>query len=337
MTTTQELFPDLLNRKTTRICWGWRYPKEKAPQLEDVFDAEGIVMPGAHCLLVYGNETRNDILQRWAQLGVQWAHLSGGWSNPMTMEFNLMRDLPGNVPFADRTVGDIGEGLRSLWRPRLRFSYLEAWRQILVAKGISKNPQELAVMKIGELLDLGAPDFWQLYVALDQEKIIGQTTSSPFPATEYEHGFLVSELHPVCAEGRIAIPISNVTGSRALGTRLLNHFLVFLVNGEAAAIESYVSHALWVAEEAQRKGKKVPYQDFPVSEIRRYAAAFVETARTVREEIESIVAASSHITAIQYAVLVYVLDGLGIGIYKFPKAVPHCFIKFNKEDVWRLA
>ncbi len=71
-------------------------------------------------------------------------HLSGGWSNPGAVESNLLRGLPGDVPFSERTVDDVIGQSTNAHLPPIRFDYPLAWQGIWATalRGLAKETKE---------------------------------------------------------------------------------------------------------------------------------------------------------------------------------------------------
>ena len=242
----REIIPDLLDREVTQICWGVRYPEKEAPALQDVFSAEGITVKTSECVIVYGDNTRDQIINHWQKRGHKWIHLSGGWGNGMTLELNLYPNLSGNVPLMQRRIKDVVQG-----KPKpIHFDYLGGWKQILQAKGREFSED----LKIGELLPLGAPTYWDLYARKEEKEIfLGRSTLAPFPGTEDEPGFLIAVINPEFSGKRYPIGMSNVTGSRGLGTIGLNYLMVFLRHSEKKTKEVYIKDTLWRVQQMQKE------------------------------------------------------------------------------------
>lgn len=102
-----EYFPDVLS---SRICYGLRKPEDALPTLGD----QVVPLLGETCLIVYAQETMNDVIKRWREKGESTAHLSGGLPNPMTMsiQFGFQKRADLKVkPFAEHTIGHIQESI----------------------------------------------------------------------------------------------------------------------------------------------------------------------------------------------------------------------------------
>jgi len=324
----RDIIPDLLDREVTQICWGVRYPEKEAPALEDVFSAEGVTVRRSECVIVYGDYTRDQIIKHWEERRYRWVHLSGGWGNGMTLELNLYPNLSGNVPLMQRRIKDVVQG-----KPKpIHFDYLGGWKQVLQAKGKEFSEG----LKIGELLPLGAPTYWELYAnAKEKEVFLGRSTIAPFPATEEEPGFLITVRNPEFAGKRISIGLSNVTGSRGFGTIGLNYLMVFLRHSEKKTKEVYINDTLWRAQQMQKEGRKLPFDQ---NEVWKYADAFVKSAALIKDDIKEILARFSkdEVEGLQYAVRQYIADGLPAQGNSFPFTKPYCFVKV-REKGWEIA
>lgn len=294
-----KIIPDILDEKTTRIC--------TPPIPTDQSIIEGINVE-KRCHTVYDESSRNEVLKDLKNYDTEWVHLSGGWRNPMTAEYKFFRHEPGDKPFNERTVGEYKQHLP------IEFNYLESWKE-LAEKGKGKlSDEEFKKMKISELLKLGAPSYWDLKI---DDRIIARTTNAPFPGTEFEMGYIVTELDPFGYD----INISNTTGARGFGTIALNHLLTYLKHPEEKIKEIYIKEAEWRNEQSKSKRGK--------------ADAFIETAGSVKDKIKDILETyGKEAKGFQYACIIYVEKQIPAGIYTFPKSVPHAAIK--TEEGWKI-
>ena len=248
-----KIIPDILDEKTTRIC--------ALPILTDQSIIEGINAE-KRCHIVYDNSSRDKVLKDLKNSGVGLAHLSGGWRNPMTAKYKFFRHRPGNKPFDERTVEEHNQYLH------IEFNYLESWRELAEKEKGKLSGEEFNKMKISELLKIGAPSYWDLKI---DDRIIARTTNAPFPGTEFEMGYIVTELDPF----GYGINISNTIGARGFGTIALNNLLANLKHPEKKIKEIYIKEAEWRNEQSKRsKGKELPF----AGKEDKYAEAFIETA-----------------------------------------------------------
>ena len=323
----KDIIPDLLDRETVQICWGVRYPEKQAPAIEDTFSAEGITVRRSECVIVYGDYSRDQIIKHWEKRGWKLLHLSGGWANGMTLEFNLYSNLPGDVPLMERRVRDV---IRGQPKP-IHFDYVNGWKQILQAKGKEFSED----LKIGEILPLGAPTYWDLYATVEgKEVFLGRSTPAPFPATEDEPGFFIVETQPEFAGKRVSFGLSNTTGSRGFGTTGLNFLMVFLRHSENRAKKVYIKDSFRKAQQMQKEGRKPPFNP---EEAWKYADSFFESAGEIKDDIKEILGRYSkdEVKGIQYAVRQYIADGLPARVNRFPPTKPYCFVK--REQSWEVA
>ncbi len=315
MSSKYNILPDLLDENITRIC--------SAPIKEDQY-LEGLDAKKDKCLMVYDESTRNEVLETWERLPYEWFHLSGGWRNPMTAEFKFFRDQPGDVPFKERMVGDYEEHLP------IEFDYLNNWREMIRDLNKEISEKDFRNMEISDLLKMGAPPYWDLKA---EGKIIARSTSAPFPGTELEMGYIVCEKQPEFKDKTFNKSISNTTGARGFGTIGLNHLLTYLQHDENKVEEIFIKEAEWRNEQSKAtRGRELPFS----GREDVYAQAFVETAGLVKDEIlELLDKYGTEASGFQYACIIYVVDQIPASVSKFPKSVPHAFIK--TEDGWKRA
>src|SRR3989344_5293566 len=231
--------PDLL-RDDTLECLGSRNPAEDPaePKIEEVLQAiHGDVlqietgMSFKKCLNLFGHHTRDEVLSGWEKLeGVKRVHLSGGWSNPMSLETNLTPDLPGNVQFQHRVAGDVMQGIVGNLRPPIHFDYPHAWRGMWEAEKsriadanatgkvdagldarVKKFNRPFEEVNIGDLLRLPAPDYWVTWSGYGPQKVmLGRTTNGPSDSL-YPHGFILIQQGLRFLDRETKLTISNST------------------------------------------------------------------------------------------------------------------------------
>lgn len=324
------LLPELLKPGATTVCWGIRHPEEGKASDTDTFNLEGLILTYGECVMLYGNNSREDAFKVWEERGAKSVHLSGGVGNPMTMEFNLLRSLPDS-PFNERTIGNIKEGIRSSQRLPVYFDYPNAFQRLAEKEEIKDSIDNTT---INEALRWGAPEYWEMLASIEGKTInLGKITSRPF-VTGYGNGFIVVEKNPKFGDQEVDFTISNTTGAGGLETKLGNHFIVFLTEGEEKAKEQYIKEAKFTAEELRAKNMPVL---FDLTRLDKYAEAFVESARMVEIDFRSVFGKYNgrDLKGIQFAFNTLATDRIGVTVYPYPSHMPHAFVK--EGDLWKPA
>lgn len=349
------LLPDLAN-PTQKVCYGSRDVED--PNVVGVYELvmrrEMGVESGGRCVTIYGGRSRDYVLDGWEkELELERVHLSGGWSNPMTAESNLMRRLSGKAELRTRTFGNVVEGLGDkIYRPPIFFNYPLAWQEMwgkklremsdrylsdsinsvvtqtsdpnfeMVARKVLRPLSEIP---IGDLLKLGAPTFWDTKA---HDRIIAKSSSGPFTQA-FAYGFFVSE-DGVEFEGRKAkLIISNVTGARGIDTTGINLWLLHAVHGREETEDAYVASAEAIEADMKSKGKEAPWKS---QDVRKLAKGFARTCEPVTELANRILNENPDADGFQLAMQVYYHSGLPIGVSKFPPTEPQAFVKEVTED-----
>jgi len=338
----ESIIPDLLDRKETLIVQGVvrPYPIEEEKDKiisSEVLSVDGILIPAGEMEMTYGDRSREQIWKDLAGKKEKWIYLHGGWNNALTIETNLCPSLSGDIPFAERKVKHIREGLKSPQRPRIYYDYtsdkdsLSGWRDLLRQKGIQLSDEEYAEAEIGYfLLQVGgAPTRWSTLVSLPDgdEFFCPPTTSTPFPGCEYGNGFIVTQNQPEFPEGKSRWSICNVTGSRGPDSIVLSALLVFLRHDEATVKNFYINDAMHRAGQIEKKGGTPP---FTQKDVEEFVPAFIETLKPVKEDILAVLSKYDDIQGFQYAVNIMNMKLLGTAVYKMPPSRPYCFVKRSK-------
>ncbi|MDP3057014.1 MAG: hypothetical protein Q8N37_00645 [bacterium] len=327
----KEMFPDII--RETRICTGIRNPEiQKAPAPGDLID--GVSFSAEQCILLYGNHTREQILQEWRNKGFSSVHLSGGWANPFQQELITLLSLAGNVPLRERTVGDIMEAYRKGSMVRIFHDYFQAWEELFKRKMTKENKtygsKESEILfknqKIGDLLAVGAPDFWELCSWKDGKRtVLNKSVSNPYAGQASEPG------HITVMRTDDLMVISNATGSKGDGTFALNCLMVFLTNGRETARRFYVENALNRARVLKETGKVAL---FSLEDIETLVEEFLDSAERVKADLEEVLDPHdiAEVLVFQYAANITIVKNLPARIDTMSSVLPYCWIK--KEEGW---
>lgn len=325
----KEVFPDLLSLEETQICMGIRHPERgKAPAPGDMID--GMRTDADRCTVIYGNHSRNEILKLWRKYGLDWVHISGGWGNPLRQEMITDFSLDGDVPLRERTVGDIIRARESGLCAPIAHDYLQAWQELLV-RADRWNEEKFPSQKIGDLLELGSPTFWEICSFHGGQRIVlSKSTSIPYEGQANDPGDILTFF-----DGNRIPKLSGATGSRADGTFGLNCFLVFLLHPEGEATrEFYISNAFHRAELLKSQGRKVLYSE---EDVQQLADEFLQSAKIVRTDVERICSGYDirNVKAFQYATNFTIVKNLPRSVEPMSRTLPYCYVKM--EEGWELA
>lgn len=322
------LFPDLLSQKT-QICMGIRYPKKgKALAPGDMID--GMRTDVDRCTVIYGNHSRNHILELLRKSGWGQIHFSGGWGNPFRQEMITDFSLNGDVPLRERTVGDIIRAREAGLCAPIAHDYLQAWQELLERAG-RWNEEEFLIQRIGDLLELGTPTFWEVCSFYNgHRKVLSKSTSIPYDGQANDPGDILILFN----DDREKLKLSSSTGSRGDGTFGLNCFLVSLLHPEEIAREFYVSNALSRAKLLESQGGRVLYSE---EDARQLADEFLQSAKIARADVERICNDwdIQDVKGFQYATNFTIVNNLPRSIEYMSKTLPYCYIKTTEG--WELA
>lgn len=326
----EKVIPDVLDREETRIVTGVPRPRpddEESHRVSaDVFSADGLLVEPGESTITYGDQTRSEVFQELGEMSQPWVYIHGGWNNGLTIETNFCAGLK-DVPFGQRTVKNVMLGMVGGGNPRIFYDYVAGWKDMLQQKGIEVEDAEFERMTVGHLLLEvgGAPTRWNCMVDLlgKEELLLPPTTSTPFPGAEYGNGFIVTQ------RDFLGKSICNTTGSRGFDSVALMSLLVFLRHDAVTAEDFYVKDAEHRAKGIRDKDKSPP---FSTEDIAKYASAFVETLKPVKEDIFSILSGlnDEDVQGFQYAVSIMIDKLLGVAVYKVPSSRPYYFIKTDK-------
>ena len=323
----EEVLPDLLSEKT-QICMGVRHPeKSKAPAPGDIVD--GMRTDADRCIVIYGDYSRNRVLEQFQKSGWDWKHFSGGWRNPFREEMITDFHLMGNMPLRERTVGDIITARESGLCVPIAHDYLQAWQELLERAG-RWNEEEFPSQRIGDLLELGTPTFWEVCSFYNgYRKVLSKSTSIPYDGQANDPGDILILLGN---DGKLKL--SSSTGSRGDGTFGLNCFLVYLLHSEETAREFYVSNALSRAKLLISQGGRVLYLE---EDVQQLADEFLQSAKIARADVEQICNGYDirDVKGFQYATNFTIVKNLPRSIEPMSKTLPYCYIKTAKG--WELA
>lgn len=321
-----EIFPDI-TIETTRVCSGIRHPEnQKAPAPGDLID--GVSFPIQQCIVLYGNHTWEEILKIWREKGFNRIHLSGGWGNPGQQELITMFSLDGAVPLRERTVGDIMEAREKGLMVKIFHDYFQAWRELyerkLKKEGKTLGKEEFEILlkkqKIGDLLAIGAPDFWELCVWDENKReVLNKSVSNPYSGQATEPGHItIARLEDLI--------ISNATGSKGDGTFALNCLIVFLTNDRKTARKFYVENALNREKVLKAAGKTVLFSE---ADIEILADEFLDSAELVKADLEEILDPydAAQVLVFQYAVNIIIVKNLPQRIDTMSHTLPYCWAK----------
>ena len=329
-----EIFPNILDAKTVKICTGVRDPKQASPVPEDLID--GVLFTADRCIVLYGNHTREEIFEIWKKEGFSKIHLSGGWGNPGQLEMLTLCSLDGTVPLRERTVGDVMEAHQKGMMLKISHDYFKAWRELFQRKadeeGKVYGKEEFKILflkqKIGDLLTVGSPISWELCLFDKKTRtVLMKSVSNPYEGQATEPGCL-----NVVRLGDLRI--SNATGAKGDGTFALNCLMVLLTNDRKTARKFYVENALNRARILVKSGKTVL---FSKPDIEILADEFLNSAELVKLDIGRILSSydASEILAFQYAENVTIVNNLPARIDTMSRAQDYCWIKTEKG--WELA
>ena len=326
----EEIFPDLLSLKKTQICMGIRHPeKGKAPAPGDM--ADGMRTDIDRCTIIYGDHSRSRILEFLQKPGRGWVHFSGGWGNPFRQEMITDFSLDGNVPLRERTVGDIIKARESGLCVPIAHDYLQAWRELLERAGIW-NEEKFPNQKIGDLLELGPPTFWEICSFYDgHREVLSKSTSIPYEGQANDPGDILVFLDNDSGE----LQLSNATGSRGDGTFGLNCYLVALLHPEGeAARDFYISNAFHRAELLKSQGREVLYSE---EDVQQLAEEFLQSAKMARTDVERICDGYDiwDVRAFQCALNFTIVKNLPRSVETMSRTLPHCYVK--TAEGWELA
>ncbi len=324
----EEIFPDLLSSKETQICMGIRRPdKGKAPAPGDMID--GMRTDADRCTIIYGNHSRNRIMELLRKSGRDWVHFSGGWGNPLQQDLITSFSLDGNIPLSERTVGDLVKAREFGTAVPIAHDYLQAWQELFEKTG-KWSEEEFPSQKIGDLLGLGSPTFWELCSFSGQRTVLSKSTAVPYEGQAHDPGYLLVYL------GSDKKPrLSNATGSRGDGTFGLNCYLVALLHPEEEATrEFYVSNAFHRAELLKSQGRKVLYSE---EDVQQLADEFLRSAEIARTDVKRICDGWDirDVKAFQYAANFTIVKNLPRSVESMSKTLPYCYVK--TAEGWELA
>ncbi|MCK5123213.1 MAG: hypothetical protein KAQ87_03645 [Candidatus Pacebacteria bacterium] len=329
-----ELFPNIIE-ETTKACSGIRHPEtQKDPVPGDLID--GVSFKTDQCIVLYGDHTREEIFGIWKKQGFSKIHLSGGWSNPGLPELLTLLSLDGEVPLRERTVGDIIKAHQNGMMLKIFHDYFKAWRELFERKlekeGRAFGKEEFEILfrkqKIGDLLAMGAPDFWELCLWNDDERmVLSKSVSNPYDGQSTEPGCI-----NIVRTGELVI--SNATGSKGDGTFALNCLMVFLTNTREIARKFYVENALNRARISEKAGKTVSFSEMDIEIL---ADEFLDSAKAIKTDLEKILGHydTAEIMAIQYPVNIVIVKNLPQRVDPMSHTLPYCWIK--TVEGWELA
>ena len=330
----EEIFPNIVNG-TTRVCSGIRHPEsQQDPSPGDLID--GVSFKRNQCIVLYGNHTRREIFESWKNQGFLVIHLSGGWGNPGQQELLTLLSLDGEVPLRERTVGDIIEAHQNGMMLKIFHDYFKAWRELFERKlekeGRAFGKEEFEILfkkqKIGDLLAMGAPDFWELCLWNDNERVVlNKSVSNPYEGQSTEPGCI-----NIVRTGELVI--SNATGSKGDGTFALNCLMVFLTNTREIAKKFYMENAQNRARISEKAGKTVSFSEMDIEIL---ADEFLDSAKAIKTDLEKILGPYdiAEIMAIQYAVNIVIVKNLPQRVDLMSHTLPYCWIK--TAEGWGLA
>ena len=330
----EEIIPNIVNG-TTRVCSGVRHPEsQQDPSPGDLID--GVSFKRNQCIVLYGNHTRREIFESWEKRGFSKIHLSGGWGNPGQQELLTLLSLDGEVPLRERTVGDIIEAHQNGMMLKIFHDYFKAWRELFERKlekeGRAFGKEEFEILfkkqKIGDLLAMGAPDFWELCLWNDNERVVlNKSVSNPYEGQSTEPGCI-----NIVRTGELVI--SNATGSKGDGTFALNCLMVFLTNTREIAKKFYIENAQNRARIFEKAGKKVLFSEIDIEIL---ADEFLDSAKAIKTDLEKILGPYdiAEIMAIQYAVNIVIVKNLPQRVDLMSHTLPYCWIK--TVEGWELA
>ena len=232
-----EYFPDILS---SRICYGLRKPEDALPTLGD----QVVPLLGETCLIVYAQETMNDVIKRWREKGESTAHLSGGLPNPMTMSIQFgfqKREFLRTRPFSEHIIGDIQKSIDGILSLPLCYDYPGAVKRSVELTGEERFKQ-LYGCGLSDYLNMSIersrainikdafPLDWELLTfPQGQRKVLSRTTWLTKYGYSAGHGSSVIYCgHPFEGED---IKISFVVGDRGHGTAAGNLLLIGLSKG----------------------------------------------------------------------------------------------------------
>lgn len=326
----KEMFPNII-KGTTKACSGIRHPEiQKAPTPGDLID--GVSFPAQQCIVLYGNHTWQEILKAWREQGFSHIHLSGGWGNPAQQELITLFSLDGNVPLRERTVGDIMMAYQKGLMVRIFHDYFKAWRELFTRKmrqeGKTYGKEEFEILfkkqKIGDLLAVGAPDFWELCCWEGGKRtVLNKSVSNPYEGQATEPGHITV----MRTEGLV---ISNATGSKGDGTFALNCLMVFLTNTRETARKFYVENALNRVRVLRESGKTVLFSEVDIEIL---ADEFLDSAEPIKADIESLLVpyAIKDVLVFQYALNITIVKNLPARTDPMSRALPYCWVKTERE------
>jgi len=330
----EEIIPDIVS-ETTRVCSGIRHPEiQEDPVPGDLID--GVSFATNQCIVLYGNHTREEIFESWIRQGFLKVHLSGGWGNSGQPELVTLFSLDGKVPLRERTVGDIIEAHQSGMTLKIFHDYFKAWRELFERKlekeGRTFGKEEFEVLfkkqKIGDLLTVGAPDFWELCFWNDNERmVLNKSVSNPYEGQSTESGCI-----NIMRTGGLLI--SNATGSKGDGTFALNCLMVFLTNTKEIARKFYVENALNRKRIFEEAGKTVLFSKMDIEIL---ADEFLNSAEPVKADLERILGPYdiADISLLQYATNITIVKNLPQRIDPMSRTLPYCWVK--TIEGWELA
>lgn len=330
----KDIFPNIIE-ETTRACSGVRHPEtQQDPSPSDLID--GVSFRKNQCIVLYGDHTRKEIFESWRKLGFSKIHLSGGWGNPGQQELLTLLSLDGEVPLRERTVGDIVKAHQNGMMLKIFHDYFKAWRELFERKlekeGRAFGKEEFEILfkkqKIGDLLAIGAPDFWELCLWNDNERVVlNKSVSNPYEGQSTEPGCI-----NIVRTGELVI--SNATGSKGDGTFALNCLMVFLTNTREIARKFYVENALNRARIFEKVGKTVLFSEMDIEIL---ADEFLDSAKTIKADLEKILGHynTAEIMAIQYAVNIVIVKNLPQRVDLMSHTLPYCWVK--TVEGWELA
>ena len=324
-----ELFPNII-KETTKACSGIRHPEtQKDPVPGDLID--GVSLKTDQCIVLYGDHTREEIFGIWKKQGFSKIHLSGGWGNPGQQELLTLHSLDGEVPLRERVVGDIIEAHQNGMMLKIFHDYFKAWRELFERKlekeGRAFGKEEFEILfrkqKIGDLLAIGAPDFWELCLWNDNERmVLSKSVSNPYDGQSTEPGCI-----NIVRTGELVI--SNATGSKGDGTFALNCLMVFLANDRETARKFYVENALNRTRIFRKAGRSVL---FSKADIEILADEFLDSAELVKVDLQHILGPYniSKVLVFQYATNITIVKNLPARIDPMSHVLPYCWVKTEK-------
>ena len=322
-----EILPDLLSKKT-QICMGIRHPeKGKAPAPGDMID--GMKTDTDRCIIIYGNHSRNQILELLRKSGYNSVHFPGGWGSPFRQETITDFSLNGDVPLRKRTVGDIIMARESGLCVPIAHDYLQAWRE-LFERTNKWNEEEFSNQRIGDLLKLGAPTFWEVCSFYNEHReVLSKSTSIPYDGQANDPGDIL-----VLFDDDGKLKLSSSTGSRGDGTFGLNCFLVALLHSEKVARDFYVRNALHRAKLLESQGGRVLYSK---EDVQQLADEFLQSAEVARADVERVCHQYEihNVKGFQYAANFTIVKNLPRSIETMSRTLPYCHVK--TAEGWELA